>query len=107
MVQSMLSLSETQLKKYRGKDIAMVMQQGSRAFDPSTTVGKQMFETMKVHTSMSTQEIEKTLIEYMDYLSLKDPKTYIKIIPLHVIRRNVTAIDDCFSVSFETKVNHC
>lgn len=104
---SMLSLSEAQLKKYRGKDIAMVMQQGSRAFDPSTTVGKQMFETMKVHTSMSTQEIEKTLIEYMDYLSLKDPKTYIKIIPLHVIRRNVTAIDDCFSVSFETKVNHC
>ncbi len=41
---SMLSLSESQLKKYRGKDIAMVMQQGSRAFDPSTTVGKQMFE---------------------------------------------------------------
>ena len=85
----------------------MVMQQGSRAFDPSTTVGKQMFETMKVHTSMSTQEIEKTLIEYMDYLSLKDPKRILKIIPLHVIRRNVTAIDDCFSVSFETKVNHC
>ncbi|WP_457831043.1 ATP-binding cassette domain-containing protein, partial [Staphylococcus aureus] len=51
----MLSLSESQLKKYRGKDIAMVMQQGSRAFDPSTTVGKQMFETMKVHTSLSTQ----------------------------------------------------
>ncbi|HHW7133208.1 TPA: staphylopine uptake ABC transporter ATP-binding protein CntD [Staphylococcus aureus] len=78
---SMLSLSEAQLKKYRGKDIAMVMQQGSRAFDPSTTVGKQMFETMKVHTSMSTQEIEKTLIEYMDYLSLKDPKRILKSYP--------------------------
>ena len=77
----MLSLSEAQLKKYRGKDIAMVMQQGSRAFDPSTTVGKQMFETMKVHTSMSTQEIEKTLIEYMDYLSLKDPKRILKSYP--------------------------
>ncbi|MDI1795713.1 ATP-binding cassette domain-containing protein, partial [Staphylococcus aureus] len=61
--------------------IAMVMQQGSRAFDPSTTVGKQMFETMKVHTSMSTQEIEKTLIEYMDYLSLKDPKRILKSYP--------------------------
>lgn len=78
---SMLSLSESQRKKYRGKDIAMVMQQGSRAFDPSTTVGKQMFETMKVHTSMSTQEIEKTLIEYMDYLSLKDPKRILKSYP--------------------------
>ncbi len=43
----MLSLSESQLKKYRGKDIAMVMQQGSRAFDPSTTVGKQMFEMIR------------------------------------------------------------
>ena len=40
-----------------------------------------MFETMKVHTSMSTQEIEKTLIEYMDYLSLKDPKRILKSYP--------------------------
>ncbi len=45
---SMLSLSESQLKKYRGKDVAMVVQeQGSRAFDPSTTVGKQMFNYEK------------------------------------------------------------
>ena len=77
---SMLSHSIA-IEKYRGKDIAMVMQQGSRAFDPSTTVGKQMFETMKVYTSMSTQEIEKTLIEYMDYLSLKDPKRILKSYP--------------------------
>ncbi|MDN8870062.1 ATP-binding cassette domain-containing protein, partial [Staphylococcus aureus] len=38
---SMMSLSEAQLKKNRGKDIAKVMQQGSRAFDPPPTVGKQ------------------------------------------------------------------
>ena len=66
-----------------------------------------MFETMKVHTSMSTQEIEKTLIEYMDYLSLKDPKRILKSYPYMLSGGNVTAIDDCFSVSFETKVNHC
>lgn len=77
----MLKLSEHQLKKHRGKDIAMIMQQGSRAFDPSTTVGKQMFETMKVHTNLSIKEIEATLIEHMEHMSLNDPKHILKSYP--------------------------
>lgn len=40
----MLKLHDKQLKQYRGKEIAMIMQQGSRAFDPSSPVGKQMME---------------------------------------------------------------
>ncbi|MGW7934981.1 staphylopine uptake ABC transporter ATP-binding protein CntD [Staphylococcus xylosus] len=77
----MLTLSEMQLKKHRGKDIAMVMQQGSRAFDPSSTVGKQLIETMKVHTQLSIQEIEATLIEYMDYMGLNNSKQILKSYP--------------------------
>lgn len=75
---NMLTLSEAQLKKYRGKHIVMVMQQGSRAFDPSTTVGKQMFEAMKVHTELSNAQIEAELIEHMDFMSLKNPRKILK-----------------------------
>lgn len=77
----MLTLSEMQLKKHRGKDIAMVMQQGSRAFDPSSTVGKQLVETMKVHTQLSIQEIEATLTEYMHYMGLNNPIQILKSYP--------------------------
>ncbi|MBO1919735.1 ABC transporter ATP-binding protein [Staphylococcus xylosus] len=98
----MLTLSEMQLKKHRGKDIAMVMQQGSRAFDPSSTVGKQLIETMKVHTQLSIQEIEATLIEYMDY-GIKQSQTDIKVIP-YMLSGNITAYDDCFSFGIKPKL---
>ncbi len=52
------------------------MQQGSRAFDPSIIRPSSLMKML-----MSTQEIEKTLIEYMDYLSLKDPKRILKSYP--------------------------
>ena len=35
----------------------MIMQQGSRAFDPSSPVGKQMMETMQAHTSLGRQQV--------------------------------------------------
>ena len=50
--QNLIHLSKRDLRHKRGKDIAMVMQQGTRAFDPSTPVGKQMFETMRIHLSL-------------------------------------------------------
>ena len=37
--QNLNTITEKQLRKIRGKDIAMIMQQGTRAFDPSTKVG--------------------------------------------------------------------
>lgn len=78
---NLLALSERQLRQYRGQAIAMVMQQGARAFDPSTKVGKQMIETMQVHTSLSTPEIEQILIDYMIYMNLTDPQNILASYP--------------------------
>ncbi|NWK84768.1 ABC transporter ATP-binding protein [Staphylococcus sp. GSSP0090] len=76
-----LKLPESALKQHRGRDIAMIMQQGSRAFDPSTRVSKQMIETMRVHTKMSKKAIVTTLIHYMAYMKLKQPKQILQSYP--------------------------
>lgn len=54
----------------------MIMQQGTRAFDPSTKVGKQMIETLRAHTTLSKQQIKQELIHYMTYMKLKDPRSF-------------------------------
>ena len=77
----------------------MVMQQGARAFDPSTKVGKQMIETMQVHTSLSTPEIEQILIDYMIYMNLTDP--HFGVLSIYVIRWDVATIDDCISIGIK------
>ncbi len=74
----MLSLSESQRKSTVVKILRWSCNKVVVPLTHQLLSVKQMFETMKVHTSMSTQEIEKTLIEYMDYLSLKDPKRILK-----------------------------
>lgn len=59
----------------------MIMQQGTRAFDPSTKVGKQMIETLRAHTTLSKQQIKQELIHYMTYMKLKDPQSLLKAYP--------------------------
>lgn len=76
--QHLASLSDRQLRALRGKDIAMIMQQGTRAFDPSAKVGKQMIETMRAHTTLSKRQIKQELIHYMTYMNLKNPKVILK-----------------------------
>ncbi|WP_422404645.1 staphylopine uptake ABC transporter ATP-binding protein CntD [Mammaliicoccus sp. JADD-157] len=78
---SLLDLKEKEIRRHRGRDIAMVMQQGSRAFNPSIPVGKQMYQTMRVHSDLSIKEIEEALIKSMTYMSLKDPKRILKAYP--------------------------
>ena len=79
--QNLNTITEKQLRKIRGKDIAMIMQQGTRAFDPSTKVGKQMIETLRAHTTLSKQQIKQELIHYMTYMKLKDPQSLLKAYP--------------------------
>ncbi len=79
----------------------MIMQQGTRAFDPSTKVGKQMIETLRAHTTLSKQQIKQELIHYMTYMKLKDPFV-IKSISLHVVRWDASTYDDCTSIGIET-----
>ncbi len=100
--QNLNTITEKQLRKIRGKDIAMIMQQGTRAFDPSTKVGKQMIETLRAHTTLSKQQIKQELIHYMTYMKLKDPPVIIKSISLHVVRWDASTYDDCTSISIET-----
>ncbi|REH84465.1 staphylopine uptake ABC transporter ATP-binding protein CntD [Staphylococcus felis] len=73
--------SEKALRQLRGRAIAMIMQQGSRAFDPSTTVGKQMIEVMRTHTQLTQSEVKETLITYMSYMALKQPEKILHTYP--------------------------
>ncbi|WP_436855390.1 staphylopine uptake ABC transporter ATP-binding protein CntD [Staphylococcus caeli] len=77
----LLKLPNQLLRQRRGGDIAMIMQQGSRAFDPSSKVGKQMFETMVMHTDLSKKSIEAVLIKYMHFMKLKDPEQILQSYP--------------------------
>ena len=104
---SMLSLSEPQLKNTVVKILRWSYNKVVVPLIHQLLSVKQMFETMKVHTSMSTQEIEKTLIEYMDYLSLKDPKRILKSYPYMLSGGMLQRLMIALALALKPKVNHC
>lgn len=79
--ENLMHLSQKDLRSQRGKHIAMVMQHGARAFDPSAKVGKQMMETMRVHTTLTKTEVKQTLVKYMTYINLKQPEIILDAYP--------------------------
>lgn len=79
--ENLMHLSQKELRSQRGKHIAMVMQHGARAFDPSAKVGKQMMETMCAHTTLTKTEVKQTLVKYMTYINLKQPEIILNAYP--------------------------
>ncbi|MFW3509937.1 staphylopine uptake ABC transporter ATP-binding protein CntD [Staphylococcus caprae] len=79
--ENLMHLSQKDLRSQRGKHIAMVMQHGARAFDPSAKVGKQMMETMRAHTTLTKTEVKQTLVKYMTYINLKQPEIILDAYP--------------------------
>lgn len=54
--QDMLTLSEPDLCRIRGRDVGMVFQEPMTALNPLQTIGAQVAETIKVHEAVSRRE---------------------------------------------------
>lgn len=66
-------LSEKEMRKKRGKDIGMIVQNGMRAFDPSSVVGVHVRETLAQHFNWNKKEMEQYMIPAMESVKLKNP----------------------------------
>ncbi|MFC4601881.1 staphylopine uptake ABC transporter ATP-binding protein CntD [Cohnella hongkongensis] len=66
-------LSEKEIRKKRGKQLYMILQNGMRAFDPSCVIGAHLKETLAWHFGWSRGEITDRMKEAMESVMLKDP----------------------------------
>lgn len=65
-------LSEKEMRQIRGKDISMIFQEPARALHPLHKVGRQIEENLKLHTSLSGQELKKKTIELMHSVGIPE-----------------------------------
>lgn len=66
-------LSEKEMRKKRGKNLCMILQNGMSAFDPSCVIGVHLRETLVAHFGWSNQEIETKMKKAMESVMLKNP----------------------------------
>ena len=67
------ALSPAELRAVRGDDIGVIFQDPLASFDPSFTVGSQMIETIRAHTSLSRAEARELSISLLDRVGIPQP----------------------------------
>ncbi|RLG76351.1 MAG: hypothetical protein DRO14_03820 [Thermoprotei archaeon] len=71
---NLLDLSESELRKIRGKEIGMIFQEPLTALNPVFTVGNQMSEVFKIHKLRIKRTIQEEVIELLKNVRIPDPR---------------------------------
>lgn len=72
---NLLALSENNIRKFRGKDIGFIFQDPMTSLNPTMKVGKQLFESYRMHHPHVCQEAAyKKILEFLDLVGIPNPK---------------------------------
>ncbi len=80
-VVDLLSLSESEMRKIRGNEIAMIFQEPMTSLNPVYTVGDQIMEAITLHQDVNAREALRIAIDAMDAVGIPDPRGRIKAYP--------------------------
>lgn len=76
------SLSQKEMRAYRGKKIGLIFQEPGRSFDPLQNIGSVFFETFRnSYPEITRPEADKKTIELLDEVGLPDPQSRLKNFP--------------------------
>lgn len=79
--ENLLDKSEKQMRKIRGKEIAMVFQDPMTSLNPVFSVEKQIIETILAHDKLSKRQAKQRALELLQLVGIPDPKKRLKNYP--------------------------
>lgn len=79
--EDLLKRTDDQMRKVRGKEIAMVFQDPMTALTPVYSVGWHIVEQIRLHTQMNKKEARDRAIEILDEVGIPDPKRRVDQYP--------------------------
>ncbi len=71
---NLLDYSERQMRKIRGHEISMVMQDPKFSLNPVHTVGKQICEALRLHTKVSRRAARLGALEMLEAVQIRNPE---------------------------------
>ncbi len=77
----LLQLEESELRKIRGRDIAMIFQDPMTCLNPYMTIGKQLMEPLLYHHKVSKEQARARALELLAEVGIRDPESTIDNYP--------------------------
>ena len=77
----LLKLSSEEIRKVRGREIAMVFQDPMTSLNPVLPIGLQLSETMKAHLGLDKQQARSRVVELLSLVGLPNPGDRLKDFP--------------------------
>jgi oligopeptide/dipeptide ABC transporter ATP-binding protein len=78
---NLLALSDSELRRVRGREIAMVFQDPMTSLNPVLTIGRQIREALETHFGMNRSAAEARTAELLDQVGIPSAKTRLKDYP--------------------------
>jgi oligopeptide/dipeptide ABC transporter ATP-binding protein len=69
----LLALSEEEMRRVRGREIAMVFQEPMTSLNPVLTIGRQVTEGLEIHLGMSREQARQRAVEVLATVGIPDP----------------------------------
>ena len=79
----LLKLSEPEMRRVRGREIAMVFQEPMTSLNPVLTIGRQLTEGLEIHLGMDTAAAHTRAIELLGMVGIPDPARRLAQYPHH------------------------
>ncbi|MEE4166236.1 MAG: ABC transporter ATP-binding protein [Desulfocapsaceae bacterium] len=81
---NLLSFSEKEMRRIRGMEISMVMQDPKYSLNPVRTVGEQIIEAYAIHRKVSKREAKQRAIAMLEAVRIRNPQQVYKLYPHEV-----------------------
>jgi oligopeptide/dipeptide ABC transporter ATP-binding protein len=77
----LLKLTEQQLERVRGNEIAMIFQDPMTSLNPVLSIGRQISESIRTHTALQPAEIQVQTVKLLEMVGIPDPEQRVNNYP--------------------------
>jgi oligopeptide/dipeptide ABC transporter ATP-binding protein len=77
----LLDLTEKEMRRIRGNEIAMIFQEPMTSLNPVYTVGEQISEVLRLHRGVTRAEAEERAVEMLRRVRIPDPEQRVEEYP--------------------------
>jgi oligopeptide/dipeptide ABC transporter ATP-binding protein len=78
---NLLTLSDEEMRRIRGREIAMIFQEPMTSLNPVLTIGRQITETLEAHDSVSKDDAQKRALQLLQLVGIPDPQRRLSDYP--------------------------